>query len=141
VQFQSPTAGATIRPGYNDFTCYASDDKSLKSIEILFNNEHRYQCNYGPVTSGNCTFANFYVGADMNGRTVPMRCTARDLAGNQSQHDITVRVQSQATSLAREAERLARGPSPPRAWPGRADSSDRPDEVPIPRPARSRRSS
>jgi len=140
VQFQRPASGATIQPGYNDFTCYASDDKSLQSIEILFNNEHRYQCNYGPVTSGTCTFASFYVGADMNGRTVPMRCTARDLAGNQSQHDISVRVQSQPTSLTPERGRLAQATSPPAAW-GKADETQTPDEVRVVRTARSRGSS
>jgi parallel beta-helix repeat protein len=94
VQFTKPAAGQTVPTGHNDFTCYGSDDKSLAWIEILFNNEHRQRCSFGPVTSGNCTFSNFYVGGDMAGRTVPMRCTAADLAGNQKAHDINVTIGS-----------------------------------------------
>jgi len=90
VQFQTPTDGQKVPPGHNNFTCYASDDKNLDYVEIWFNDEHHHRCNFGPVTAGTCTFSNFYVGTDLLGKTIPMRCDAADLSGNQSHHNIGV---------------------------------------------------
>jgi hypothetical protein len=73
--------------------CEGSDDEALGSLEIEFNDEHRRRCDFSGVRSGHCIFENIYIGADLRGRSAPIRCTGSDPTGNGSFPAIVVHIE------------------------------------------------